>query len=117
MSARKQVVFTTFSMLLPAASRIAFTLRQLCLVCSLIPSAMLPSAGFTGICPEVITILPVMKACEYGPDYIFRSIEELYKALPGQKSFEIVPQSGHNFQTGQNRQDLYKAIAGFLQAE
>lgn len=46
-----------------------------------------------------------------------RDVEELYKALPGQKSFEIVPQSGHNFQTGQNRQDLYKAIAGFLQAE
>ena len=46
-----------------------------------------------------------------------RDVEELYEALPGKKSFEIVPQSGHNFQTGQNRQDLYKAIAGFLQAE
>ena len=66
-SARKQVVFTTLSIPEPAASRIAATFLQLCSVCAAIPSGTSPLAGFTGICPYVITKPFVINPCEYGP--------------------------------------------------
>ena len=55
MSARKQVVLTTLSKPEPAASRMAPTFLQLHSAWAAMPSGMVPSAGFTGSWPEVMT--------------------------------------------------------------
>ncbi len=44
-----------------------------------------------------------------------RDVKELYDALPGKKRFEIIPASGHNFESRQSQEDLYGVLAGFLQ--
>ncbi len=45
-----------------------------------------------------------------------RDVEDLYDALSFPKHLVTVPQSGHNFETEENQQDLYRSIAAFLQS-
>ena len=55
MSARKQVVFTTWAVELPAASSTAFTFSSDWRDCASIPSGISPVFGFTGSWPETNT--------------------------------------------------------------
>ena len=64
MSARKQVVLTTFSKPTPAAARMAPTFLQLCSAWAVIPSAIAPVAGSTGIWPDVKIRSPAVQPWE-----------------------------------------------------
>src|SRR6476660_7396919 len=65
---RNTVVFTTFSQLVPAASRIAERFLSTCSVCaSMPPWIRFPVAGSSATWPEMKTNPFALIACEYGP--------------------------------------------------
>ena len=59
----KTTTLTTFSKLLPASSKTAFTFSKDCLVAAFISVTTSPVAGLTGICPDVNTISPILIPC------------------------------------------------------
>ena len=61
------VVFTTFAMLVPAASSRWDRFVSACFACATDPSGISPVAGTTGIIPEVYTMPFTSIAWEYGP--------------------------------------------------
>src|SRR3954470_7194739 len=65
-SARKTVVFTRRSSVVPASARIAARFAKTCSVCSSIDPVSSPWSGLRPIWPETNTKSPALIACEYG---------------------------------------------------
>ena len=61
------VVFTTSSIVNPAALRISRTLFRHCSVRSATPPGAIEPSARSGVCPDTKTISPEEIPCEYGP--------------------------------------------------